>query len=301
VPELPEVENVRRSLLPHVRGKTIARVTVRHPKIIRLDPQLPRRLKGKKIAGIDRVGKLLIFRFAADDRVLLIHLKMTGQLIFAGGKKAGGRAEAGLPDEARKAKAGGGHSLTEIDLQLPHDRTRIIVEFTDDSALYFNDLRLFATMRTASAEELSIIVSTYGIEPMQRNFTREAFENIFRNRNTNVKALLLNQTLIAGLGNIYVDEVCHYAGVRPSRNARRLTLAEKRKLFDGCRKIIGDAIDAGGTTFHSFLHGDGREGGYLPRLRVFGRQGQPCPRCKTVIRKTKVAGRGTHFCPGCQK
>ena len=328
MPELPEVETIRLSLFTPLRGKKIARVEVRHPKILRLDPKLPTILKGQTISSIDRIGKLLILRFQKKELALLIHLKMTGQLIYASGAKRAGlpavahkaksglpavahkaksglpavalKAKSGLPAVAHRAKAGGGHSLTQADLKLPHAHSRVIIHFDDDTALYLNDLRLFAYMRTAPTEEVTKIVATYGIEPLQPNFTWPAFQKIFAKRKTILKAVLLNQEVISGIGNIYADEICYAAGVLPTRNVQKLKPDELKKLFAACQRIMKDAVANGGTTFHSFLKGDGRPGGYRSKLRVYGRKGQPCKRCRTAIQKTVTAGRGTHFCPNCQ-
>ena len=176
----------------------------------------------------------------------------------------------------------------------------MIIHFDDDTALYLNDLRLFAYMRTAPTEEVTKIVATYGIEPLQPNFTWPAFQKIFAKRKTILKAVLLNQEVISGIGNIYADEICYAAGVLPTRNVQKLKPDELKKLFAACQRIMKDAVANGGTTFHSFLKGDGRPGGYRSKLRVYGRKGQPCKRCRTAIQKTVTAGRGTHFCPNCQ-
>ena len=202
MPELPEVETIRLSLFTPLRGKKIARVEVRHPKILRLDPKLPTILKGQTISSIDRIGKLLILRFQKKELALLIHLKMTGQLIYASGAKRAGlpavahkaksglpavalKAKSGLPAVAHRAKAGGGHSLTQADLKLPHAHSRVIIHFDDDTALYLNDLRLFAYMRTAPTEEVTKIVATYGIEPLQPNFTWPPFPKKISKPKTN--------------------------------------------------------------------------------------------------------------------
>src|SRR3989344_994620 len=215
MPALPEAETTRLSLFTPLRGKKIARVEVRHPKILRLDPKLPTILKGQTISSIDRIGKLLILRFQKKELALLIHLKMTGQLIYASGAKRAGlpavalKAKSGLPAVAHRAKAGGGHSLTQADLKLPHAHSRVIIHFDDDTALYLNDLRLFAYMRTAPTEEVTKIVATYGIEPLQPNFTWPAFQKIFAKRKTILKAVMLNREVISGIRNIYADEICY--------------------------------------------------------------------------------------------
>ena len=285
MPELPEVETVRRSLLPFVVGKKITSIEILHEKTTREDPQINRKLKGKTISDISRRGKLIVFHLDDVDLHLLCHLKMTGQLLYADGS----------------AKAGGGHTLSKHDLNLPNRHTRTAIHFTDGSTLYYNDLRLFGYLKTVKSPELEAILASYGIEPGMDNFTEEAFMQALKKRKTNIKALLLNQSVISGLGNIYVDEACFYAGVRPTRNVQRLTKKEKQLLYEGSKKIIQHAVDAGGTTFYSFTSSDGERGNYFDELHVFSKEGQGCTRCKGTIKKIKHAGRGTHFCPECQK
>lgn len=285
MPELPEVETVRRSLEPNIIGKTIECIEVRHPKITRFNKDFETVLKGKTITSLDRRAKLLMFRFSKWESVLTAHLKMTGQFFY----------------EDKRGTIGGGHSYGTGDDDLPHAHTRVIIHFTDDTTLYFNDMRLFGYLRIVTPPELEEMLKSYGIEPGQPDFTRESFEEIFKKRKTLLKALLLNQKVIAGLGNIYVDEVCHFAKVRPMRKVSSLTRKERDTLFIGCNEIIERALEEGGTTFISFSDGNGKKGNFRDHLQVFGRQGKECPRCKKIIKKTVCAGRGTHYCPGCQK
>lgn len=285
MPELPEVEMVRRSLLPHIVGKTVQTVAALHPKPIALTPEIVSVLPTHTITNVKRRAKLVIITTDNSNINVVVHLKMTGQLLFL---KAGNMS-------------GGGHTLTKTDLQLPHRHTRVTITFTDGSHLYFNDMRLFGYVRLLSATQLQAATAEYGIEPGLDNFTLEAFLQIFTGKKTNLKALLLNQSLIAGLGNIYVDEACFYAKVRPTKKVQTLTKKQKQELFEGCKKVIQDAINNGGTTFYSFKDGNGTAGNYIDQLKVFSKEGTPCARCGTKIKKIKHAGRGTHFCPSCQK
>ncbi len=286
MPELPEVESVRLSLLPHILDKRITEVEVRHVKTVRSDHRLVEFLTGKKITGIRRYGKLLVFDLNNSEYVLCVHLKMTGQFMY----------------EGKNTKVGGGHSLSKNHAEDPHKHTRVVIRFSDLSTLYFNDLRLFGYFKLVETDQMKPIIEGYGIEPGTASFTWAAFKKIFEKRNTNLKALLLNQAVIAGLGNIYVDEVCFDAGVKPQRNVKKLTEEETKKLFKACERIIADAIKSGGTTFQYYNDANGKQGSYRQKLKVFGRQGQQCLRCKKgIIKKVKWAGRGTHFCPNCQK
>jgi formamidopyrimidine-DNA glycosylase len=286
MPELPEVETVRRDLQKHIAHKTIDRLTLSHTKVIRpTHARLKKVLIGNVIAGVDRVGKLLIIQLTRGDEVVLVHLKMTGQLIY----------------RDKKTVIAGGHSLSESIQSLPNKHTRAIIHFTDGSELFFNDMRLFAYLTLADEKELIRVKSTYGIEPGTAAFTKEAFQNIFVRRTAPVKAVLLNQKLIAGVGNIYADEACFLAHIRPMRRANTLTKKEIDQLWAATEKVIVLGIEKRGTTFNHFVDGDGNKGGFLPFLRVYGRAGESCKKCKTPIVKTHSAGRGTHYCPTCQK
>lgn len=285
MPELPEVETVRLSLMPHIIGKKIIRVDIRHKKTVSKTSDFSNKLAGLTFKDIDRIGKLLIFSFEETDLCLCGHLKMTGQFMW----------------QSETAKAGGGHSLTKRDFYLPHKHTRVIFRLSDGSALYFNDLRLFGYLDLVKPDDLAKIKSGYGIEPGQPNFRLETFKNLFIKRKTNLKALLLNQNLIAGLGNIYCDEVCFASGISPRRQTDKITAKEQKKLFESCKKIIKKAIKYGGTTFRDYNDANGNKGNFIDHLRVYGRGGKPCLKCGAAIKKIRWAGRGTHFCPKCQR
>jgi len=290
MPELPEVETVRLQLLSRLVGKEIAALEVFHPKTVDHNKELPRQLLGKAIAHIGRVGKLLVFSFVGeDDLFVLVHLKMTGQFFyFAEG------------DEM----VGGGHSLDDKTLHdgvWPHKHTRLAITFTDTTVLYFNDMRLFGYFKVVTAAEKEAAVAAFGPEPHAPEFVFDDWFAKLHKRNTPVKAALLDQSLIAGLGNIYVDETLWRARVAPTRRACTLTQAEAETIRSEAGTVLKEAIAAGGTTFSTFKDVQGDAGSYVDALQVFGKQGRPCVRCGTVIEKIKVAGRGTHWCPGCQR
>lgn len=287
MPELPEVETVRLQLLTKVVGKTIKTVTILHPKTVAHDDTFAARLKGKTIDHIDRVGKLLIWSFRrSPDVFLLAHLKMTGQFFF--------RDKTGV--------IGGGHSLTKTSARvLPSTHTRVSFTFTDGTALFFNDMRLFGYTKLVTREELEVIRTRYGEEPIHDNFDKASFARTLKKRKTPIKAALLDQSFIAGLGNIYVDEALFRAAVRPTRRADRVTTKEAYAIADASGAIMRHSITVGGTTFQHFVDTGGNNGNYTDFLQVFGKQNTPCPRCGTLIKKIRVAGRGTHFCPQCQK
>jgi len=285
MPELPEVEVVRAQLEAHTLNRKIKSVELLHDKITRKSPEFSKVLPGQKFTQIERIGKLLIFQLDTKTPLYMLgHLKMTGQFIFVD----------------KDEKIGGGHSLTQTDFELPHKHTRVIFNFTDGSTLYFNDMRLFGYLHLADQTEKDRIWNTYGIEPGRPEYTWAAFQKIFERRKTTLKALLLNQKVIAGLGNIYVDEACFRSKVLPFRGVDTLTTKEKKELFKHCEAVMADSLAQGGTTFYSFISADGKKGNFTDHLEVFDRNGQPCYTCGEIITKIKHAGRGTHFCTTCQ-
>ncbi|MAF24003.1 DNA-formamidopyrimidine glycosylase, partial [bacterium] len=224
MPELPEVETIRRDLAKKLVGKKVSKVKVaKKSKPAQPSPAVfIKNLSGKKITGINRRGKLLIFELS-NNEFLLGHLKMTGQLIYK---------------EPQGKIIGGGHPYPKPDVGAPNIYTRITINFHDGSNLFFNDQRLFGYMRVVDEAEKEKVLSRFGIEPLTKNFKLEDFHKIFKNRKVAVKAVLLDQPKIAGLGNIYVDEACFLAQIKPNKPANKLTKAQREKLFKAINKII---------------------------------------------------------------
>lgn len=287
MPELPEVETVRLQLLHKLKGQTITEVVVHHPKSVDHNEEFAKRLTNKTIEHIDRIGKLMIFSFVGEaDLFLLAHLKMTGQFLM---------------QDRRGNIGGGGHTLSPTDTHLPNRHTRISFTLTSGDQLFFNDMRLFGYVKLATAKEVTQAKSRFGPEPIHNTFDIAWFTKALKRRKTPVKAALLDQTFVAGLGNIYVDEALFVAGVRPMRRADRVTKAEAAVIAAAAGDIMNASIKVGGTTFQHFVDTGGDNGNYTDYLQVFGKQNTPCSRCQTTIKKTRCAGRGTHYCPGCQK
>lgn len=287
MPELPEVETICRDLRKKIINKKIVSVVIRKKNLVRNPiPIFKKKIVGNKVDAINRRGKLIIFKLSGRD-FLLIHLKMTGQLIYQQGEKI----------------TAGGHSLPRPDQGMPNKFSHIIFTFVDGSQLFFNDMRQFGYMQIVSQIELDdILVNNYGIEPLLDNFTWANWQKALHERKTSIKALLLNQKVIAGIGNIYADEICHKSGIRPGRSVNKLTLSEKRKLWQATTSVIKRAIVKRGTTFSDYVDADGHSGLFVDYLKVFGKQGTKCKACKQgVIKKIRLAGRGTHYCPNCQK
>ncbi len=287
MPELPEVETVRLQLKHKVIGKTIASVEIFHMKTVEHNRQFAKKLKGEQIADIDRVGKLMIFSFVNEDNLfLLAHLKMTGQFFFV--DKKGG-------------VVGGGHSMTAADTKLPTKHTRVAFHFTDSTTLFFNDMRLFGYTKLASAKEVTEARKGFGPEPIDPEFDVEWFVEHVRKRQSPIKAVLLDQSFVAGLGNIYVDEALWRAQVRPMRKANTLTKKEAAAIAVASGEVMLESIEVGGTTFQNFADTEGHAGNFTAYLKVFGKQDEACYRCGNIIKKTRCAARGTHYCSGCQK
>jgi len=287
MPELPEVETIRRGLENNVLFKRIENVTVGLPKIVRGDlSQFQAVIIGNQFTNISRRAKLLIFHLKkSEPQYLLIHLKMTGQLIYP-------------TDQTLIA---GGHPYPDFKSELPNKYTHLMFHFQDQSTLFFNDLRQFGYTQLATTDQLSQLVNSYGLEPGTPSFTWQAFKEKIDLRKRPVKSWLLDQQEIAGLGNIYADEVCFQAGILPNRNTGTLNDSQKHALYQAIKNIISQAIKHRGTTFRNYADHEGKKGGYAKFLQVYGRAEEKCFKCGSIIQKTKVAGRGTHYCPVCQQ
>lgn len=287
MPELPEVETVRRGLSELIIDKVVTRATVHDsPKSFPNAPSdVASFLIGAHIVAVRRRAKVLLIDLSSDY-TLVIHLKMTGQLVVRGEHNFG----AGHPNESLIGK-------------LPDRSTRVTLDFDDGSHLYFNDQRKFGWMKLLPTLEVPNIdfMKKVGPEPLEANFTSKQFRERFKRRaKTSIKAALLDQTVIAGVGNIYADESLWGAKIDPRRKVADVTDAEFETLYTELRAVMNLAIEKGGSTDKNYVNAEGKRGSYMDFARVFRREGQACPRCGTTIEKIKHAGRGTHFCPGCQ-
>jgi len=298
MPELPEVETIRTDLLEKIVNKKIVNLQIKKVKLVKNTQKFFKDfLLNAKFSYIDRIGKLLIFvvKKGKEEKYLLVHLKMTGQFIYVGKNEVVAGGHSNSREESRKYRLGG------LEKDLPNKFSHIIFYFQDKSTLYFNDMRQFGYMKIVDAGELEYIKSRYGIEPLQKNFTWKNFQKTFEGKRTNIKAFLLNQAMISGLGNIYVDEVLFASNINPTRNISALNKDELRAIFDNTKRIIKNAIKRRGTTFSDYVDSKGEKGGYSDFLKVYGKEKTVCPKCRrTKIVKIKVAGRGTRFCPRCQ-
>jgi formamidopyrimidine-DNA glycosylase len=273
VPELPEVESVRRQLAPLLEGRRFERVDIADPRLTRpADPvAVASSLEGERVATLGRRGKYLIVRFESG-RALLIHLRMTGSL--------------------RHAPTG---SLADDPYR------RAVVELDDGSDVAYRDVRRFGTWELLErGEEEPYLAARLGAEPLGRSFTAARLGARLANRRAPVKAAILDQRTLAGVGNIYADEALWYARVHPLREARSLDEGETAALHRGIRRALERGIERQGSTLRDYRLPDGGSGGMQHEFRVYGRDGEPCERCGTPIEKIRVAGRGTWYCSSCQ-
>lgn len=287
MPELPEVETIRRELARILIGKTIKTAQVLWPKAVA--PLGTERftflLQKKKVVGLSRLAKILIIDLEGPAS-LAFHLKMTGQLIF----KSKGKTIVG------------GHPAPEDEKVLPNSHTRLIISFSDGSKLYFNDMRKFGWARLIDDTETKLLVGHIGPDPLTKDFTVSYLSQIIKKYpGRSVKQILMDQSLIAGIGNIYSDEATFLAGVRPDRKAKTLSPAIVKKLHKSIVKVLKLSIQKKGTSSRNYRRSNGKEGGFVPYLNVYGRGGKPCKACGTIIKKIKHNGRGTVYCPYCQK
>jgi formamidopyrimidine-DNA glycosylase len=271
VPELPEVETIRRQLAPYLEGRTLEHVEILDPRWTRPEPPAPVEagLQGARVEKVQRAGKYLIWRLSGD-RHLLIHLRMTGAL------------------------------LLDPELEPPHTRVRF--ELDGGHRVLYVDPRRFGTghlLYGAGAVE-EYLGSRIGVEPFTPAFTAEHLRRLARGRRTPIKSFLLDQRRIAGVGNIYADEALFRAGIHPLRPAGRLSAAQFARLRDAIEDALAAGIEAKGASIDDFRHIDGARGSFQDRFLVHRRAGEPCPTCGHPIRKIVVGGRGTYVCEHCQ-
>jgi formamidopyrimidine-DNA glycosylase len=288
MPELPEVETIRAGLARLLPGKAVKDVWYDWDKSFPNAPaDVARFLVGSEIEKVRRRAKVLIIELSSGW-ALIIHLKMTGQLVFIG----------------RGQRFGAGHPGKELVGELPAKSTRVVLDFKDGSKLFFNDQRKFGWMRLMPTLEIPEIdfFKKVGPEPLDDDFTVDKFiERLMRRQNSNIKSVLLDQTVVAGIGNIYADESLWSAKIHPATIVKDIPKPGLVLLYNAVRDVLNLSIQKGGSTDKNYVDAEGKKGSYLSFANVFRKEGQPCPRCGTPIEKIRVAGRGTHICPRDQK
>ncbi|MCX6744175.1 MAG: bifunctional DNA-formamidopyrimidine glycosylase/DNA-(apurinic or apyrimidinic site) lyase [Candidatus Parcubacteria bacterium] len=288
MPELPEVETIKCGLEKSITGKTISGFDSDWHKMLNKPLRdYQRLLKGLKITVVRRRAKMLILDLSKDWH-FLIHLKMTGQLVYASKVKC----------------VVGGHPIEQGYDCLPNKFTHATISFTDKSHLYFNDIRKFGWIRLFNSEQLAKHLEDMklGVEPLSPAFTIKYLKNwILKRPNNQIKKFLMDSTVVVGVGNIYSDEVCFYASIRPTRKVKELKDKEISLIYKGIRNILQASIKAQGTTFRDFRNADGEAGGYSKKIKVYGKYGKKCPICRSKIERIKMGGRSSSYCPKCQK
>ncbi len=303
MPELPEVEALRRSLIPWIIGQKVNLVKVSLPKLVTSSgtkressnqkaQEFEQKITNKTITKINRRAKNLLFEFQ-DCSLMLVHLKMTGQLVFA-------------PKEKRKTQKqtiiAGGHPIQESEVKLPHKHTYVNFELSNGT-LYYNDVRQFGYLLYYDSRETFEKDNHFtglGFEPLE-DFDFEDFYRLMKARQSPIKKIFLDQSVVVGLGNIYADEVAFYAGVRPTRRGKSLTKKELQKLYEGIKTILPRAVDLGGSSVANYLLADGSRGNYAKEHMVYNRGGKPCYKCGRTLKKIQLAGRTTVYCTHDQK
>lgn len=288
MPELPEVETVRVGLARLLPGKVVQAVTHDTDKSFPNAPaDVQQFLIGAEIQLVKRRAKVLMIELSTDYS-LVVHLKMTGQLVYS----------------SPTVHFGAGHPSDSLVGRLPDKSTRVELTFVDGSKLFFNDQRKFGWMRLLPTVEVPNIdfMKKVGPEPLEADFTWQVLrDRLQRRKNTNIKAAILDQSVIAGVGNIYADEGLWGAKVHPTTLVRNVSDAKIKALHRALVDVLNLSIAKGGSSSHTYVNAEGKKGSYLDFANVFRREGQACPRCGTVIEKIRVAGRGTHVCPHCQR
>lgn len=273
MPELPEVETIVNQLNAKLKGKVIDRVELPSPEVLKdvSKDVFQTLVEGKKVLRVCRRGKLILIELSGS-LTIIIHLKLTGQIIEFKGKQA------------------------KIN-----PSTRAVFYF-DKMGFTFEDLRKFGSLRLVEPSAKKEILSKLGPEPLEGSFDQEMFFNMLRRQSRKkIKPLLMDQSFIAGIGNIYADEVLFFARVQPDRFVFTLTKEEIERIFSGIKKVLSEAVEAKGTTFRNYVDFSGERGNYFYKLKVYRREGAPCYSCGLPVKKIRLGGRGTHFCSHCQK
>ncbi|MEI8361559.1 MAG: bifunctional DNA-formamidopyrimidine glycosylase/DNA-(apurinic or apyrimidinic site) lyase [bacterium] len=293
MPELPEVETIVNDLKHELSHLVIKKFELLNQKIglkssvINWPLEIFRkRVEGEKIVSVRRRAKIIVIELV--DGVIAIHLKMTGQLIFENKKK--------------HEIFVGGHPILGTGRELPNKFTRAIFEFSDDSKLFFNDVRRFGWVRYFDKADWVIESLKFGVEPLENEFTLQTFQNILqRKKNVTIKQAIMDAKFLVGVGNIYADESLFKSGIKPQRKTASLTLEEVKLLLINIPKILKLSIKNRGTSFNDYVDAKGSKGNFVKLLQVYGRAGKACFKCGQMLQKTHVGGRGTVWCDECQK
>lgn len=284
MPELPEVETVVLGLRQLIVGHKIRDVSCDWARSLRLTQAQISSLKGTQIQGVARRGKAILIDLS-HRQTLVIHLKLTGQLVY----------------QSRQQFFGAGHPTDSLLGHLPDSSTRVIVRLDKGAVLYFNDVRKFGWIKLCPSHKLAQMDYIQGLGEDALGVSVERFTDIFETRQKMIKACLLDQSLLAGCGNIYADEALWGSKIHPQNSAKLLLKADFRCLWQELQQVFKLSLEAGGSSSKNYINAKGEKGAYLDFARVYQREGLPCLRCTSLIRRIKAAGRGTYLCVVCQK
>lgn len=299
MPELPEVENLRRGLEKSIVGQKIKKVIVNKPKLVsgkgnvrtaseKKKKEFIRGLTGEKFLAVERRAKNLIFRLS-HNKIVLGHLKMSGQFVYKS-------------TEGKKSVIGG-HPIEISEHKLPNKHTHIIFEL-ENGVLYYNDTRMFGYLlyyKDESAFEKGNHFALYGLEPLSKEFTFLFLYESLKKKSGKIKAVLMDQKIVTGLGNIYADESLFEARIRPDRKASNISKSESSKLYQAIIRIIKRATKVGGSSVATYRLLDETRGNYAREHKVYGKTGKKCPSCGKLLSKIFIQTRTTVFCPQCQR
>ena len=312
MPELPEVENLRIGLVKAIKGQKIRKVTVTKPKLVSGKGTLrtasnPRKkefikgLTGSTFLGVERRAKNLIFKLS-ENKIILVHLKMSGQFVYQP-KNLSPLVSGGPARNAYDIVVAGGHPIELSETELPNKHSHVIFEL-EKGTLYYNDTRMFGYLlyyKNPASFEKAKHFENLGVEPLSSLFTEKYFKESLKNKTGKIKAVLMDQKMVTGIGNIYADESLFEAKIRPDRKPSSLSSTEVSKLHKAIIRILKRAIDVGGSSVATYRLLDDTRGNYAREHKVYGKAGKLCVSCKKPLQKTVVGGRTTVFCPNCQK
>lgn len=283
MPELPEVETIKNDLESKIKSKTIANIEILSDKLINVPPKnFIKTVKGTTITNISRRAKILIVTLS-NNFALLMHLKLTGQLLY----------------ESRIKN----HELRIILKDPRYKHTRCVFFFKEGGALIFNDMRGFGYIKLMPQDKIESMIGAekLGPEPLSPDFTLEKFKNILlKYPRRKIKQMLMDQEIIAGIGNIYSDEICFYAKVLPTKQVKDLSEKQIKNLYKGIRTILPLAIKLRGSSIDTYVDASGKKGSFAKVMKVYGREGEKCFGCPGKVKRIKLGGRSAHFCPSCQ-
>jgi len=288
MPELPEVETIAQQLNRRLKGKEIEMVEVLREKSF---VGKEKELVGKRIKKIDREAKMIWVSFVGWESVIVVHLKMTGQLVWRPENWDMGHM---------KREVVGGHPSEDWVKELPDKHTRVVIGFSDGSRLFFNDLRVFGWMKLVSEKEWGKIVDKLPPDVVDEDFSLKYLSEVLSGSSRAVKLVVMDSNKIGGAGNIYANDALNLARIDPRRSARELKEGEVERLYKALKKVISLGIKYGGATYSDFRDTQGLGGRYQDHFLVYKRDGRRCKNCGGKIKKTKLGGRGTYYCPDCQ-